>query len=81
MASMRGDASFDLREVDDTQATEMVRSGKARAAAVIPKGFGEAAPNALFRPGVKKPEIEVRAVQDDFLLREYGQQRREIELA
>jgi ABC-2 type transport system permease protein len=60
VASMRADTSFDLREVDDAQATELVRTGKVRAAAVIPKGFGEAAPGALFRPGAKKPEIDVR---------------------
>ena len=60
IADVRKDSSFDLQEVDDAAATELVRKGKVRAAAVIPKGFGDAATKALFRPGVKKPEIVVR---------------------
>ncbi len=60
LASVRKDTAFDLQEVDDATATELVRKGKVRAAAIIPKGFGDAAPKALFRPDVKKPEIVVR---------------------
>ena len=60
IANVRKDSAFDLQEVDDAAATELVRKGKVRAAAIIPKGFGEAAPRALFRPDVKKPEILVR---------------------
>lgn len=60
VASVRKDSTFDLQEVDEAAATELVRKGKVRAAAIIPRGFGEAAPKALFRPDVKKPEIEVR---------------------
>ena len=60
IADVRKDSSFDLQEVDDAAATELVRKGKVRAAAVIPKGFGDAATKALFRPGVTKPEIVVR---------------------
>jgi ABC-2 type transport system permease protein len=60
LASVRKDTAFDLQEVDDAAATELVRKGKVRAAAIIPKGFGDAAPKALFRPGAKKPEIVVR---------------------
>jgi ABC-2 type transport system permease protein len=60
LANVRKDTAFDLQEVDDAAATELVRKGKVRAAAVIPKGFGEAAPRALFRPDAKKPEITVR---------------------
>ena len=60
VSSVRKNPAFDLQEVDDTAATELVRKGKVRAAAVIPKGFGEAAPRALAYPDVQKPEIEVR---------------------
>ncbi len=60
IANVRKDSTFDLQEVDDATATELVRKGKVRAAAVIPKGFGDAAPKAFFRPDVKKPEILVR---------------------
>jgi ABC-2 type transport system permease protein len=60
LANVRKDTAFDLQEVDDAAATELVRKGKVRAAAIIPKGFGEAAPKAFFRPDVKKPEIVVR---------------------
>ena len=60
IANVRKDSSFDLQEVDDAAAIDLVRKGKVRAAAVIPKGFGDAASKALFRPDVKKPEILVR---------------------
>ena len=60
VAAIRADTSFDLREVGDAEATTLVRGGKVRAAAIIPRGFGEAAPNAMFSPRTKKPEIEVR---------------------
>ena len=58
--AMGADTSFELRELGDAEATALVRSGKVRAAAVIPKGFGDAAPGAMFRPNAKKPEITVR---------------------
>ena len=60
VTAMRADTSFELREVGDAEATAMVRGGKVRAAAVIPQGFGDAAPGAMFRPNAKKPEITVR---------------------
>ena len=58
--AMRSDTAFELREVGDAEATALVRAGKVRAAAVIPKGFGDAAPGAMFRPNAGKPEITVR---------------------
>jgi ABC-2 type transport system permease protein len=58
-ASMRADGAFDLKELAEPQAVALVREGKVRAAAVIPKGFGEAAPKAMFTPKAKKPEIVV----------------------
>jgi len=45
--------------VGKPEAVRLVREGQVRAAAVIPAGFGRAAPRALFRPGAKKPEIVV----------------------
>jgi ABC-2 type transport system permease protein len=59
VAAMRKDDNFDLRDFELAPAIEQVRSGKIRAAIVLPKGFGEEAPRALFRPNAKKPDIEV----------------------
>ena len=59
VASMRADESFDLQEVPEPDAIVRVREGKVRAAAVIPGGFGAAAPKAMFSPKAKKPEIVV----------------------
>ncbi len=59
VAAMKSDTSFELREASEPDAVRMVREGQVRAAAVIPAGFGAAAPRALFRPGAKKPEIVV----------------------
>jgi len=59
VASMKADSSFDLREVPEREALALVREGKVRAAAVVPKGFGEAAPRALFVPGAAKPQVVV----------------------
>ena len=58
VAAMKGDSTFELREIAEPAAIEEVRTGKLRAAIVLPKGFGEAAPRALFRPG-EKPVIVV----------------------
>ena len=60
VAAVKGDSAFDVQEVSDDAATDLVRRGKVRAAAVIPSGFGEAAPKAMFRPRAKKPQILVR---------------------
>lgn len=59
VASMKADETFDLKELAEPEAVALVRQGKVRAAAVIPKGFGEAAPRALFAPGARKPEVVV----------------------
>jgi len=59
VAAMKSDTTFDLRETDEAQARSLVREGKVRAAAVIPAGFGDDAPKAMFRPNAKKPEIAV----------------------
>jgi len=57
VASMHADTAFELQEAKEDAAIALVRTGKVRAAAVIPPGFGDAAPRAMFRPGAKKPEI------------------------
>jgi ABC-2 type transport system permease protein len=59
VAAMKSDTTFDLRETGEPEARQLVREGKVRAAAVIPAGFGEAAPKAMFRPNAKRPEIAV----------------------
>ena len=59
VAAIRTDSSFDLQEIDEAAAIARVREGKIRAAAVIPKDFGDAATRALFRPNAKKPEVAV----------------------
>ena len=59
VASMKADTAFDLKELAQTEAVTLVREGKARAAVVIPAGFGETAPKAMFAPNAPKPEIAV----------------------
>ncbi|HEY2629429.1 MAG TPA: ABC transporter permease [Usitatibacter sp.] len=57
--SMSKDDNFELRDIELAPAIEQVRAGKIRAAIVLPKGFGDAAPRALFRPNAPKPAIEI----------------------
>ena len=59
VSAMTGDSTFDLREIAEPEAINLVRTGKVRAAIVIPSGFGDAAPRSMFRPNVLKPEIAV----------------------
>ena len=56
VAALKADPLFEVRELGESQAVAEVRTGKARVAIVVPKGFGDAAPRAMFRPG-PKPEI------------------------
>jgi len=58
VAAMKSDATFDLREIGEDEAVAQVRTGKLRAAIVLPAGFGDAASRALFRPGAK-PEVVI----------------------
>jgi ABC-2 type transport system permease protein len=57
VATMKADTTFTLEESTEPAATARVREGKVRAAVVIPKGFGDGATRALFRPGAKKPQV------------------------
>jgi len=59
VASMRADTALDLRELSEADALAEVRAGHLRAAAVVPKGFGEQAPQAIFTPGARKPDVVV----------------------
>lgn len=59
VSSMKSDSSFDLKEVPEAEARDLVRQGKVRAAVVVPRGFGEAAPRALFVPGAAKPQVVI----------------------
>jgi ABC-2 type transport system permease protein len=56
VAALKADPMFELRELGEPQAVTEVRNGKARLAIVFPRGFGDAAPRAMFRPG-PRPEI------------------------
>lgn len=58
VAGMNGDASFNIQELAESEALELVKRGKVRAAAVFPKGFGEQAVRAIFRPD-SKPVVTV----------------------
>ena len=56
--SLKGDTSFEVRELAEPAAIEAARQGKVRAAIVLPAGFGVKAPAALIGSG-EKPSIAV----------------------
>ena len=60
VAAIKADSAFDLQEVGDAEATELVRAAKVRAAAIIPAGFGDAAPKVLLQASAPRPEIVIR---------------------
>ena len=57
-AGLQADASLAVARMSIDEAREAVRSGKRKAAIVLPAGFGDAAGNALFGAG-SKPEIDL----------------------
>ncbi len=57
-ASLKGDTTFEVRELAEPAAIEAARQGKVRAAIVLPAGFGAKAPAALMSGG-EKPSIAV----------------------
>ena len=57
-ASLKGDPTFEVRELAEPAAIEAARQGKVRAAIVLPAGFGAKAPAALIGSG-EKPSIAV----------------------
>jgi len=58
IAALAANQSFDVKSREFDQARERVRSGKDSVALVFAKGFGEHAPQALFRP-TERPEIQL----------------------
>jgi ABC-2 type transport system permease protein len=67
VAAMKGDSTFDIQDVGERDAVDLVRKGKVRAATVIPKGFGDSAAKAMFRPDMMKPEIAVHYDPSQFV--------------
>jgi ABC-2 type transport system permease protein len=59
VSGMKGDTTFEVRTSSEPDAIALVRTGKVRAAIVIPRGFGAAAPRSMFRSDAEKPEIAV----------------------
>jgi ABC-2 type transport system permease protein len=59
VAAMSKDNAFAVQQLPQAQALELVRKGKLRAAAIIPQGFGKQATEALFRPALAKPQIDL----------------------
>lgn len=55
--SLKGDTSFEVKELAEPAAIDAAREGKVRAAIVLPAGFGAKAPAALM--GGDKPAIAV----------------------
>ncbi|MEP6740562.1 MAG: ABC transporter permease [Caldimonas sp.] len=58
-AALTADAALDVQAASEPVALEEVRKGKVRASIVLPAGFGEKAPRAMFGGG-EKPVIDVR---------------------
>ena len=56
VAALRADEAFALTEASADEARALLKSGKLRAAIVLPAGFGKQAPGALFGTGLK-PEV------------------------
>ncbi|MGZ5130909.1 MAG: ABC transporter permease [Caldimonas sp.] len=57
-ASLKGDSTFEVRELAEPAAIDATRRGKVRAAIVLPAGFGAKAPAALLGSG-DRPAIAV----------------------
>lgn len=55
-AALRKDSALELRDLAEAEAVTAVREGDVRAAIVLPAGFGQAAPAAMFG-GSEKPRI------------------------
>jgi len=59
VADLARDTTLAVRELPKAQAIALVREGKINAAAVIPQGFGQQASDALFRPDIGRPQIDI----------------------
>lgn len=58
IAGLNSDTALSVQAMENDAAIEQVRKGKLRAAVIVPKGFGDQASRAMFRPGAK-PEIAI----------------------
>jgi ABC-2 type transport system permease protein len=58
IGALAADQSFDVKGRNLDEARERVRSGKDSVALIFPKGFGDRAPQALFRPS-ERPDIQL----------------------
>ncbi len=59
VTALSQDSSFAVQSLPQGPAIALVRKGTLRAAAIIPKGFGAQATQALFRPNLARPIIEL----------------------
>jgi len=59
VADMIKDTALTVKQLPEAQAIALVRKGDINAAAVIPKGFGQQATDALFRRDIEKPQIAI----------------------
>jgi ABC-2 type transport system permease protein len=53
VAGLKADSALAVEDATAESEFDLVRQGKVRAGIVLPKGFGDAAARALFRPGTK----------------------------
>ena len=53
------DPALDLQPAEEAAAREAVRKGRAAAALVLPKGFGEAAPRSFFQAQATRPVLRL----------------------
>jgi ABC-2 type transport system permease protein len=59
VADLSQDTALSVKQLPQAQAIALVRKGDINAAAVIPKGFGQLASDALFRRNIEKPQIDI----------------------
>lgn len=57
VTDLAGDSTLAVKQLSEPEAIALVRKGTINAAAVLPKGFGQAATDALFRRDIDKPQI------------------------
>ncbi len=59
VANLVSDATLAVQQLPQAQAIALVRKGDVRVAAIIPPRFGELATDALFRPSIARPQIDL----------------------
>ncbi|MEP7157422.1 MAG: ABC transporter permease [Betaproteobacteria bacterium] len=58
VAGLKADTALNVQELDSNAALALVKTGKLRAAVVLPPRFGQDASRAMFRPG-DKPKVSI----------------------